>query len=344
MAVCIWSLEDGKVGSSKQAGSLARALDSAAVTKKIVYTPLIGIPNLIRPLWVGIDFKNSDNIVSVAAEEVPEVLVFAGRRSAGAALFLKKYFLSKFGKKVKLIAILNPNYNFKHFDLVILPMHDVASGKGKTGGNVMYINGSLCNAILPPLDSVEDYWNNELNGSEEPFFSLMVGGDTKNSRIDPVKFGIILEKISGYVIGRNGTLLVSTSRRTSFACLEEIKEHLRCHHHLYEWSVDSHIPNPYYLFIKRSSMVFLTGDSISMVSEVATIGKPIYVYMPSELSGKKHIRFLKNLVESGIAREIEADTNTIEKFGSSETLNELDRVSRFVKNNILNNANYVNTI
>jgi mitochondrial fission protein ELM1 len=303
---------------------------------------MIFVPNIIRPLGVGINFKKSDNLVSISAEDVPDVIVSAGRRSAGVALFLKKYFMLKFARKVKLITILNPNYSFKNFDLVILPMHDIASKERKNtrGGNVMYINGSLCEDTIKIPDSVRNYWQDKFAGNG-PFFSLIVGGNTKNGKIDPHKFAMIVEKLSNYTGDRDGTLLVSTSRRTSAECLGEIGNHLKCRHHIYDWSAPYSIPNPYYLFIEKSSIVFLTGDSISMISEIFTVNKPAYVYMPYELTGKKHSRFLRDLLELGVIREIKLETDKIEEFKSPSVLNELRRVTEFIKNNILNHVDSI---
>ncbi|MDR2777582.1 MAG: mitochondrial fission ELM1 family protein [Rickettsiales bacterium] len=323
------------MGSSKQAEVLARALGGNVVVKNVIYNPLICLPNLVRPCGVGINFKKSDSLLS--GVEAPDVIVSAGRRLAGATIFLRRYFESKFSRRVKIVTILNPNYNFRNFDLVILPLHDRVRHRIRDK-NVLYINGSLCGPEIPVARSVRDHWEGGLESSRAPFFSLMIGGDTKGCRIDPVKLGLVVRKISNYTDDRGGTLLVSTSRRTSETCLREAKKWLRCDHHIYEWAENSTIPNPYYLFIEKSNLVFITGDSISMISEVIAMGRPSYVYMPDEFQGTKQENFCKNLFDTGMARRIDQSDSVVEEFVNNIAPNELENVSKFVKNNILGYA------
>ncbi|GHU26584.1 hypothetical protein FACS1894152_1500 [Bacilli bacterium] len=327
----IWSLKDERVGSSKQAEFLAKSLGGCDVmVKNVVYNILIGIPNIIRPCKVGINFKKSDELLN---QNPPDIIIFGGRRLAGLAVYLKKYFLSQFNKNVKLICILNPNYSFKHFDLVLLPVHDgIEQNKY---GNIMHINGSLCDASVHETELEKTCWNQKLENVNEPFFSLMIGGDTKNKKISPENFGLVVKQISEYVQSVGGTLLISTSRRTGSSCLEETLANLKCNYFIYNWATDSDVPNPYYFFIRKSSMVFLTGDSIAMMSEVATMNRPMYIYMPDELCGKKHIKFCNYLITTGIARQIELSGAKIEQFEMATKLNELEKVSEFIKKQFL---------
>jgi mitochondrial fission protein ELM1 len=331
----IWSLKDSRVGSSKQAESSAKALGGDKVlAKNVVYNWLMGIPNAIRPLGFGVDFKKSDKLIlrEDSDEAVPDIVIFAGRRLAGLAIYLKKYFLSAFGKRVVLLAILNPNCSFKHFDFVILPKHDGI--KKDKYNNIIRVNGSLCDASAEAPNSTEDYWNRKIGAAGGPFFSLLVGGDSRGRKIELKKFGLVVKKISDYVDSVNGALLISASRRTSSECMDKIKENISCRNYAYEWDARNDAPNPYYFFIKKSAMVFLTGDSISMMSEVASKNKPIYAYMPAELLRRKHVEFCNYLVDVGIARIIDEGTSKIENFESAGVLDELDRISKFIKANL----------
>jgi mitochondrial fission protein ELM1 len=331
----IWALRDDRVGSSKQAEALARKLGGTVTSRRVVYNALIHLPNLVKPYATGINFKKSDELRSPV--EPPDLIVSAGRRPAGVAIFLRRYFLAKFNKKVKLITILNPNYNFKNFDLVVLPLHDRMRHRINRE-NVLYINGSLCSPEIPVTAEARNHWDRVLERAKPPFFSLMIGGDVKRHRMDPLKFGLMVRKVSSYVLDRGGTLLLSTSRRTSAACLEETRRWLSCDYFLYDWVEKDSLPNPYYLFLERSSMVFVTGDSISMISEIVTTGKPTYLYMPEELRGTKQESFCRALFNLGVAREIDQGEEDMEEFSCGQPLDELGKVSQFIKNNILDNA------
>ena len=58
-------------------------------------------------------------------------------------------------------------------------------------------------------------------------------------------------------------------------------------HYLYDWTwehdsrniMKSELGNPYYAMLRISDFFVVTGDSISILSEVCSTGKPVYVYM-----------------------------------------------------------------
>jgi mitochondrial fission protein ELM1 len=310
----VWSLEDERIGSSKQAKALAQLVTSHIVVKKVVYNFLIRLPNFLKPDWMGIDFQKSDQLLIDNTEEIPQLIIFAGRRLAGIAIFLKKFFQRKFSHRVRLIAILNPNYSFKKFDLIVLPTHDsffLAKAK-----NIKYVDGAICGRDFSPAVDVVSYWQPQLESFPKPFFSWIIGGDIKKQKLDPHRIGLVTEKISNFVNTQGGTLLVTTSRRTSDGCSEEIKAHLACTHIFYNWSQNyTHIPNPYYYFLEESEIVFATEDSISMIAEIVALKKPLYIYIPREFKNqRKHKKFSINLVKSGKARFFDADKTSIINF------------------------------
>jgi mitochondrial fission protein ELM1 len=320
----ILALKDFRIGSSKQTSFIAKKLSNDTVEKNIQYTKYIFIPNFIKPAGVGIDFKKSDNVLD---EECPDVIIFAGRRLAGLALYLKKYFLRKNKKNVKLISILNPNYSFKHFDFVLLPLHDKVR-KNKYN-NIITFEGSLCDSNIKIDEKNFSFWKDNLKNYKTPFYSFMIGGDTKNKKMNNIELGKMLKKISDFVIDKNGTLLISTSRRTNESCIREIETKITCKNYLYKWKIDDNVPNPYYYFIENSEIVFITGDSISMISEIATMNKPLYVYLQENAVEKKHVKFCRSLMDKNIVKEINLQTTEITKFETTQ-MNELERVANII--------------
>lgn len=327
----VWILKDLRIGSSKQAEFLGRALSDDVVIKNIEYNNYISLPNFIKPYKVGIDFKDSDDILN--DKEYPDIIVFSGRRLAGIAIYLKKYIYKKAKKNVKIVSILNPNYSFKHFDFVILPYHDnVKRDKYK---NIITINGSLCINNLDSMSKDFEFWDDMLKDYKKPFYSFMIGGDTKKKKMNPENLNKILELVSSYVKSKNGTLLISTSRRTSIECLKNLNDkNIKCEYYLYKWGKSSAL-NPYYYFINSSDIVFLTADSISMISEIVTIHKPVFAYMDKALLSKKHIRFCEGLINKDIIKKIDLYTSIkdIDTF-DFEKINELDFVVNEIKNRL----------
>lgn len=324
----IWALKDFRIGSSKQTEFLANALSDDVVEKNIEYTKYIALPNQIKPYKLGIDFEDSDNILNDT--NYPDVIIFAGRRLAGIAIYLKKYLSKKAKKKIKLISILNPNYSFKHFDFVILPFHDGV--KRDKYHNIININGSLCIDNTEHIQKDFEFWDEQLKDYQRPYYSFMIGGNVKNKKMNPENLEKILNIISEFVNKNNGTLLISTSRRTNPECVELLnKEHIKCNYYLYKWGKSSRL-NPYYYFINSSDIVFTTADSISMISEIVTIHKPVYTYLEYNLLTKKHLKFCSHMVDKRIIREITLNTKADDiKSFEFEKINELDLVIKEIK-------------
>jgi mitochondrial fission protein ELM1 len=326
----VWGLTDTRIGSSKQAVSLAKSLDAGAVCKRVNYTALIGIPNFLRPKTVGINFAKSDSLSVNNPEDTPDVMVFAGRRLAGLALYLKKRFFNQFGKSVKVISILNPNYSFKKFFCVILPTHDRVGAD-----NVLNIRGALCEFDPNKMEEERALWSKKLSSFRTPYLSLMVGGDTKNKKFDAKKLGLMVNNLSGKVREIGGTLLLSTSRRTSQRCVEEIEKNLNCENYFFRWTPDAKL-NPYYGFLGLSNAVVITGESISMICEALTLKKSVFIYKPDESLDRKHREFCRDLISEKLANEVDCQVKEL-NIQASAGLNELERV----KNEILLRINSI---
>ena len=324
----IWALKDFRIGSSKQTSFLANALSNNVVEKNIEYTKYIAIPNFLKPYKMGIDFDDSDELLD--DEEYPDIIIFAGRRLAGLAIYLKKYIFKKAKKEVKLISILNPNYSFKHFDFVILPFHDHV--KYDKYHNIISINGSLCINNTKDMEKDFEFWDDHLKDYKKPYYSFMIGGDIKKRKMNSDNLAKILNIISDFVSKNDGTLLISTSRRTNQECVKILDDnHIKCRYYLYKWGKSS-VLNPYYYFINSSNIVFATADSISIISEILTIHKPVYAYLEDKLLTKKHIKFCNNLIKKGFIKEINEKTEVddIEEFDFKE-MDELSFVAKEIK-------------
>ena len=74
-----------------------------------------------------------------------------------------------------------------------------------------------------------------------------------------------------------GTLYITTSRRTPTTVVEVLKEGIPKHAILYEWSARG-IDNPYLALLGHADRFIVTGDSISMMVEVARLGKPLAIF------------------------------------------------------------------
>ncbi len=317
-------LVDNKVGSSKQSITLAKSLSNDVNIQTISYNTFIKIPNILRKGLIGIKktsltfLQNLDNL---------DLIIFSGRRLTKLALYIKQHIC----RKAKIISILNPEYSFKYFAAVILPNHDKCI-KDKYH-NIIRINGSLCSLEKEIIDKDTSKFIQTNANLTKPFIALVVGGDTKTKKYDPNLFGLFINRVSQIADKLAATLLITTSRRTSRACIKEIKNNISCQFYLFDWQEKANNEqnlNPYYAMINLSPIVIATGDSISMISEILALGKSLYVFKPEESLHKKHIKFCNNLLANNLIKEFTLNTNILEEF-NNKPFNELPDLVQKIK-------------
>ena len=126
-------------------------------------------------------------------------------------------------------------------------------------------------------------------------------------------------------------MLITTSRRTSDECLEELKNNLFCNYYLYDWKKENGERNPYFALLGLADFIITTADSMSIVSEACSTGKPVYVYIPRDSLSKKHIRFNEKMLADGYIRDI--NDKKLEHY-EYKPLNEVNRVMEIIKQKI----------
>lgn len=331
----VWILTDNRIGSNNQSIAVGESLSDNCVKKNIVYNKFIFLPNLIRQnTLLGINRKKSDNIY----DNLPDVVICAGRRLSSVALNIKK----RSKGKAFVINIMHPNLNFGKFDLVILPKHDCTSSNILNKyQNIIETNGTLNRVNREKIAEENNKWNDFFKDYKHPLFSLIIGGDTKDYKFNPDDFGNMVKKLSDIVSKVNGSLLITTSRRTSDLCVEKMKSNLHCEYYLYDWKFENdeansnknELGNPYYALLGISDFLIITGDSMSMVSEGCSTGKPVYIYMPENSMAKKHKLFCNNLIQNGLAKEFNNSIDNIESYEYTP-LDEISRIKNIINSKL----------
>jgi hypothetical protein len=78
------------------------------------------------------------------------------------------------------------------------------------------------------------------------------------------------------VAAEGGSLYVTTSRRTPETVVATLAAELPAHARLYRWHDGG--ANPYHALLGLADRFIVTGDSISMMVEVARLGKPLAIF------------------------------------------------------------------
>jgi hypothetical protein len=115
-----------------------------------------------------------------------------------------------------------------------------------------------------------------LAGLPRPLTVFLAGGSTGSHSLDPERARDILASAQGYVARDGGSLYVSTSRRTPEDSVRAIRDSLPEGAKFYRWAAGDE-NNPYLALLGHGDRFIVTGDSISMLVEVARLGKPLAI-------------------------------------------------------------------
>jgi len=290
----IWLLLDDRDGNCSQVLGIEQALNIKCIKKKFQYNFLSRLPNIFLQNTIA-HIKFSDRKQFKAPW--PKVIIGCGRKSAPIGLWIKK----QSNNYSKYIQIMWPSYPYKNIDLVFTPYHDEIKNKN----NVIEI--LTAPNIFNEKLIYESYnkWNNKFGALVSPKISVIIGGDTKKHKLSINHIKVLFKNINNILIDK-GSVMISSSRRTSKESLIQIKKEIKdLKFKTIFWDVKDNTPNPYRGFLAHADLIIVTGDSVSICSEVCSAGKPLLIYAPKDITINKHNKFHKLLIEKGIAKYLD---------------------------------------
>ncbi len=285
-ALSCWVVTDGKAGMESQCIGLAEALGFTPVVKRVrLRSPWRLVTPYVRVGGRAQFTADSDAL----AGPWPDLLIATGRHSVAASILVKK--LS--GGKTRNVQLQNPAIGSKHFDLVVVPRHDELQGD-----NVVSTRGALHRITPELLRKGAERLEPQIAHLARPYVSVLIGGSNAAYRLGPTEMTSLARQLVAVACDLKAGLLVTPSRRTSEECLAILKAELApVPHYLWDMSGD----NPYFGLLGLADFIVVTGDSVNMVSESASTGKPVYVV---DLPGgsAKFERFHRALRADGVTR------------------------------------------
>lgn len=314
-------LGDERIGTISQSIGLARALKLKYKIIDLKYNKLSILPNFIFS-ESPIRLQKNSKIELDKITNFPKLIISAGRKSSTAALYLKK----KSQGKSKVIQIMNPNFNLEKFDLVILPKHDKIDEKKFP--NAVTTIGALTMVDEERILEEKEKFSSWFESGKKNKITLMLGGPSKKTKFTKDS-AIHLAKICSNITNNmNAKLFILNSRRTGDELTATFQSHLKCDFKLFDWKkLDGE--NPYLASLAISDYFIVTGDSVSMISECCSTGKPIYIFDEAEISTEKHRRFHKNLFAENYARNLDDNISNLENF-STKKLQETKKMASLI--------------
>ena len=307
-------LTEGMHGMISQVEGLAKALN-AEYNHKIVK---FRFPwNLMPPKFTPISEVILKDKIYLDGNEIPDLVISCGRKSVIPSIVLKKK-----NPELFTIHIQDPKVIFKNFDVIIAPEHDHLNGN-----NVYSSKGAIHYITDIEINNAKNYLKDKINSQK--IVSLILGGPNKYYNFDKDQLIEIFNKIKAIFIANNYKVIVVPSMRTPKSSIELAINELG----KYGYIVNSIDRQAYLSALALANNVIVTCDSISMISEAATSGKPIYIaHMKAKKNNYRFKRFFKLFKEMGIIRDLgeKVETWTYHKH------NEAERIAIAIINKIKN--------
>ena len=269
---------------------VAEALGLPYQTKRISYNKWARLPNRLLGSELFHVRRDTQRIIS---PPWPSLVIASGRRTVAVARYIKR----KSSDPVFIAQIMWPGSPTKDLDLVSAPLHDEIRNRDQ----VVSTLGAPHNITGKRLQEGASAWAAAFASLNRPRIALLVGGDTRRTKFSSEMAGRLARESSAIVRSLGGSLMVSTSRRTSAEAVDALMYNLDRETQIFKWNADGR-RNPYLGFLALSEAVIVTGDSMSMCTESCSTGRPVFIYAPPGLSTKKHRRLHQALYDYGAAK------------------------------------------
>ena len=316
----IWIIADHRLGTYQQSIALAEAIGFEYKLIKVNYNYFSKLPNfLLQYFPIHLDKKSSNLVEDLIfnSNYTPRYIISSGRRTAPIALKLKKKF-----SNTKIIQIMQPGINYKKFDFVILPTHDKI--KNKKFKNLITTTGALSRINDQLIENEQKKFVEYFKKINKEIIILLIGGNSKDSHYNPISIKKLCQQISTITNNMNCFLIVFNSPRTSLKINQIISQNLNCDHVFYEFQKIKD-NNPYIASLGFGSYFVITGDSVSMISECCSTGKPVFIFDDEKISSPKHRIFHQQLFKNKYAVSF-SDTITFFSRNSFPKLQEAKRI------------------
>ena len=126
---------------------------------------------------------------------------------------------------------------------------------------------------------------------------------------------------------KKGSILISTSRRTPdniIKLIDQWKKENKIFKVIFHPKFNNK-KNPIKEMISYADEFVVTGDSVSMVSQLCQYEKPVRIIFNKKFCSTKHIKFCKKLIDEGYAYPFES---LLKKCDNIKTFNTTKKISK----------------
>lgn len=262
----VWLVIGDKLGDNAQVEIIAEALGWPVERRGLRFLEpyVYGKPRFKASLY-HIDRDRSDPL----EPPWPDLVLTVGRRPSMAAMWIRE----QSGGRTKVVIVGRPKRMMDQFALAIAtPQYRLPNRP-----NVVQLELPLMRVDEARIAAESAVWRERFAAFPRPLTALLVGGQTKPFVFDGKVAGDLVEAVSRVNARDGGTLYVTTSRRTLPEVVDALEAGLPEGSQMFRWTPDA-AENPYQALLGLADRFIVTGDSVSMMVEVARLGKPLAIF------------------------------------------------------------------
>ncbi|MBK7845089.1 MAG: mitochondrial fission ELM1 family protein [Bdellovibrionales bacterium] len=210
---------------------------------------------------------------------------------------------------VKLVNFGDPLGNYDLFDKIIMPSHLPPL---QSGIQVEYIEGIPTPLTHEDLASEMGRWHDKLPQTQNPRVAVLIGGNAKASNFTVRHGHMLAVELNALRVKYHSAYLITNSRRTPENTQAAFFQYLEPSREDFFFDVRSgSSDNPYRAMLGFADYVIVTGDSMSMIADSLSLGKPTYVFAPTGSLEERHKAFI---LQQALRNRLKPLSSEIEPF------------------------------
>lgn len=270
----LWVLMGDKPGDNAQLQRIAATLGWPYEVRRVLAQDafVLGKPRY-RASLAHLDSDRSDPL----EPPWPDLILSVGRRPSMAALWIREQSAGH----SRIILLGRPRRRAQDYALIIAP----GQYRLPASPRVLPIQLPLMACDPQAVAAARARWRETFAGLPRPLTGVLLGGPTKPYRFDAAVVERLLAQLQQQF--PQGSVFISTSRRTPLAVIEALQSRLPPRATLYTWDSEK-TDNPYLALLGEAEQLVVSSDSISMMVEVLRLGKPLVVFPLPARQPRRH--------------------------------------------------------
>lgn len=273
----IWLIDAYRAGEQGQVRALVEALGWPCETKRLAYRKHIVLPHVL-----GLSSLSGITTESRAMLEPPwpDLVISSGVRNEPVCRWIRAHS----GGRTRYVHVGRPWGPLVSFDLVITtPQYRVAPY-----ANVLNNTLTLHSVTPEQLGAAREQWADIFAHLPRPRIAVVAGGDSGPFSLGPLAASRLARQASMLARQNGGSLLVSTSSRTSEEAMAALQAGIDVPNYFYRWQA-ADPANPYLGILAVADRLVVTGDSIAMLSEACATGRPVQMFDLGGMRGERDV-------------------------------------------------------